>query len=77
MVWAAILYHEALDALDTEALSKVIEVLSTDLAHSGVLYIGRAGAHDGSFRRTLHLVDGASPDGEVVAATNEGIASTA
>jgi putative ATP-binding cassette transporter len=74
---AWLIVHEALDALDTETMSKVIEVLSTELARCGVLYIGRAGAHDGSFRRTLHLVDGASPDGGVVAATNPGIASPA
>ena len=74
---AWLIVHEALDALDMETISKVVEISRTDLAHCGVLYIGRPGAHDSSFRRTLHLVDAASPDGPVVAAASEAVASTA
>jgi hypothetical protein len=37
--------------------------LTKELEHTGVLYIGRAGAHDSFFGRTLHLVNDALPIG--------------
>jgi vitamin B12/bleomycin/antimicrobial peptide transport system ATP-binding/permease protein len=48
---------EALESLEQDQDPKVSEVLSKDLARTGILYIGRAGAHDALFKRVLHLVD--------------------
>jgi vitamin B12/bleomycin/antimicrobial peptide transport system ATP-binding/permease protein len=54
---AWLVIDEALEALEAEQDPKVSEVLCKDLAHTGILYIGRAGAHDALFRRVLHLVN--------------------
>jgi putative ATP-binding cassette transporter len=51
-----IIMDEVLDALDEDSLARITDVLATDLAHAGILYIGRAGVHDKLFDRTLHLV---------------------
>jgi vitamin B12/bleomycin/antimicrobial peptide transport system ATP-binding/permease protein len=48
---------EALEALEAEQDPKICEVLSKDLAHSGILYIGREGTHDQLFGRVLHLAN--------------------
>jgi putative ATP-binding cassette transporter len=55
-----VLIDEVLDSLDDESLQRVIEVFMQDLAHTGVIYIGRAGAHDPLFSRTFHLVKDAA-----------------
>jgi vitamin B12/bleomycin/antimicrobial peptide transport system ATP-binding/permease protein len=60
---AWLIIDEALEALEADAVPRVIELLSKELQHTGVLYIGRAGAHDSLFRRTLHLVNDAPPIG--------------
>ncbi len=54
---------EAIDALETDDLPKVFDLFGKELAHTGVLYIGHAGAHDGFFGRTLHLIDDAQAKG--------------
>jgi putative ATP-binding cassette transporter len=53
---AWVLIDEVLDSLDDDSLQRVIEVFRQDLQHTGMIYIGRAGAHDPLFSRTLHLV---------------------
>jgi vitamin B12/bleomycin/antimicrobial peptide transport system ATP-binding/permease protein len=58
-----LIIDEAIEALEADTVPKVIDILSKDLEHTGVLYIGRSGAHDSLFRRTLHLVNGAVPNG--------------
>ncbi|HEX4150819.1 MAG TPA: ABC transporter ATP-binding protein/permease [Steroidobacteraceae bacterium] len=60
---AWLIIDEALEALEEDTLPKVVDILSNDLTHTGVLYIGRSGAHDKLFRRTLHLINGAAPTG--------------
>jgi putative ATP-binding cassette transporter len=54
---------EAIDALETEAVPRVLDLFGKELAHTGVLYIGHAGAHDSLFGRTLHLIDDAQAKG--------------
>src|SRR5208337_1183566 len=51
--WVVI--DEALETLEAEVLDRVIDVLTKDLARTGVIYIGRDGAYGGLFRRVLHL----------------------
>jgi putative ATP-binding cassette transporter len=60
---AWLIIDEAIEALEADTLPRVIELLSKELQHTGVLYIGRAGAHDSLFERTLHLVNDAPPTG--------------
>lgn len=50
---------EAFDALEDEQRVRVRELLSKNLARTGILYIGRAVAHDSFFSRELHLVSDA------------------
>lgn len=59
---AWLIIDAALEVLEDDAVPRVIDVLDKELACSGVLYIGRPGAHDHLFRRTLHLVNGAALD---------------
>jgi putative ATP-binding cassette transporter len=67
LAFASVLLHaprwlimdEALEALEDEQRPKVIELLEKDLADTGILYIGRAVAQDGLFKRVLHLEDDA------------------
>ena len=47
----------ALDALDEHTRIRVLDVLGSDLKRTGIIYIGRAADRDGSFGRTLHLVE--------------------
>jgi putative ATP-binding cassette transporter len=54
---AWLIIDEALEALEADADPKVSEMLSKDLAKTGILYIGRAGAHDALFGRVLHLIN--------------------
>ena len=67
LAFASVLLHaprwlvidEALEALEDEQRPKVIELLSKELAETGILYIGRAVAQDSLFKRVLHLEDDA------------------
>jgi putative ATP-binding cassette transporter len=67
LAFASVLLHaprwliidEALEALEDDQRPKVMELLEKDLAETGILYIGRAVAQDGSFKRVLHLEDDA------------------
>jgi putative ATP-binding cassette transporter len=54
-----LIIDEALEALEDDQRPKVIELLSKDLAETGILYIGRAVAQDSLFKRVLHLEDDA------------------
>jgi putative ATP-binding cassette transporter len=51
-----VLIDEVLDALDDETLQCVAEVLTKDLLHSGVIYIGRGEAQVRLFARVVHLI---------------------
>ena len=51
-----VLIDEVLDALDEDSFAKVKEVITRDLARTGVIYIGRAEAVDGMFCRVVHLI---------------------
>jgi putative ATP-binding cassette transporter len=51
-----VLIDEVLDSLDDESLQLVSEVLTKDLAHTGIIYIGRAEQQDGLFDRVVHLI---------------------
>jgi putative ATP-binding cassette transporter len=56
---AWLIIDEAIDGLEADAVPRVTDLLTKELARTGVLYIGRTGAQDGLFGRTLHLVDDA------------------
>jgi putative ATP-binding cassette transporter len=58
---AWLVIDEALEALEEAALPRVREILTQDLKHAGVLYIGRTGAQDPIFGRVIHLVN--DPEG--------------
>jgi vitamin B12/bleomycin/antimicrobial peptide transport system ATP-binding/permease protein len=51
-----LLIDEVLDTLDEDTLQRISEIFGKELAHTGVIYIGRAGANDRLFGRVLHLV---------------------
>jgi len=51
-----VLIDEVLDSLDEDARQTVLDLFGQDLAHIGVIHIGRADAHDHLFSRVLHLV---------------------
>jgi putative ATP-binding cassette transporter len=55
-----VLIDEVLDSLDDESLQRVTEVLTKDLARTGIIYIGRAEHKDGLFSRVVHLVKDSS-----------------
>jgi hypothetical protein len=42
--------------LEEDAQNTVSEVFENDFAHAGVIYIGRAQAHDTLFTRVVHLI---------------------
>ena len=50
-----ILIDEVLDSLDDIALDRAVDILTKDLAQSGVIYIGRSEGHQ-MFSRVLHLI---------------------
>jgi len=52
-----ILVDEALDSIDVETRERIVGVFARELAHSGVIYIGRADPKSGFFSRVLHLVN--------------------
>ena len=51
-----ILVDEALDSIDTRTRERVADMLTGELAHSALIYIGRADPKGGFFSRVLHLV---------------------
>jgi vitamin B12/bleomycin/antimicrobial peptide transport system ATP-binding/permease protein len=51
-----VLIDEVLDSLDEDSYQRVSEVLTKDLARTGVVYIGRAETQDRLFTRVLHLI---------------------
>jgi putative ATP-binding cassette transporter len=51
-----VLIDEVLDALDDDTLQRVTEVLTQDLQHTGIVYIGRGEAHNRLFSRVVHLI---------------------
>jgi putative ATP-binding cassette transporter len=52
-----ILVDEALDSIDIDTREKIREMFSRELAHSGVIYIGRADPKGGFFSRLLHVAN--------------------
>ena len=60
---AWLIISEAIDALKRDVVPRVLDLFGKELAHTGVLYIGHAGAHDSFFGRTLHLIDDAQAKG--------------
>jgi vitamin B12/bleomycin/antimicrobial peptide transport system ATP-binding/permease protein len=51
-----VLIDEVLDSLDDDSMQRVTEVLTKDLAHTGIIYIGRSEQKDGLFDRVVHLI---------------------
>jgi putative ATP-binding cassette transporter len=51
-----VLIDEVLDSLDEDSLRRVSEVLTKDLEHTGIIYIGRPEQQDGLFSRVVHLI---------------------
>ena len=51
-----LIIDEALDSLDEESLARVTLIIAQDLAHTGIVHIGRTRAEDRLFSRVLHLV---------------------
>jgi len=51
-----VLIDEVLDSLDEDSLRRVTEVLTKDLEHTGIIYIGRPEQQDGLFLRVVHLI---------------------
>jgi putative ATP-binding cassette transporter len=52
-----ILVDEALDSIDVDTRGRIADVFTRELAHSGLIYIGRADPKSGFFSRVLHLVN--------------------
>ncbi len=52
-----ILVDEALDSIDVTTRERIVALFSRELAHSGLIYIGRADPKGGFFSRVLHLVN--------------------
>ena len=52
-----ILVDEALDFIAVDTRERIRDLFSRELAHSGVIYIGRADPKGGFFSRVLHLVN--------------------
>lgn len=51
------LIDESLDSIDVSTRERVIDLFARDLAHSGLIYIGRADPKGGFFSRVLRLVN--------------------
>jgi vitamin B12/bleomycin/antimicrobial peptide transport system ATP-binding/permease protein len=52
-----VLIDEALDSMDVETRERIADMFTRELAHSGLIYIGRADPKGGFFSRVLHLVN--------------------
>jgi vitamin B12/bleomycin/antimicrobial peptide transport system ATP-binding/permease protein len=53
---AWMIIDEAIEMLEEDAQNTVSEVFRTDFVRAGVIYIGRAQAHDTLFARVVHLI---------------------
>jgi vitamin B12/bleomycin/antimicrobial peptide transport system ATP-binding/permease protein len=51
-----LLIDEALDSIEASTHQRVVEMLTKELKHTGVIHIGKADGHDKLFNRVLHLV---------------------
>ena len=51
-----VVMDEVLDALDDDTHKRALEIIAGDLKDAAVIHIGRRGAADPTFTRTLHLV---------------------
>jgi len=51
-----LLIDEVLDSLEEDVRQSILDIFVKDLAHIGIIHIGRADAHDHLFSRVLHLV---------------------
>jgi putative ATP-binding cassette transporter len=52
-----VLIDEALDSVDVETRKRVGKMFMEELAHCGLIYIGRADPGEGFFTRSLHVVN--------------------
>ena len=52
-----ILIDEALDSMDVDTRARIADMFTHELAHSGLIYIGRADPKGGFFSRVLRLVN--------------------
>jgi vitamin B12/bleomycin/antimicrobial peptide transport system ATP-binding/permease protein len=52
-----ILVDEALDSIDTHTRDRIVDMFTQELAHSGLIYIGRAEPKGGFFSRVLHVAN--------------------
>jgi putative ATP-binding cassette transporter len=52
-----LIIDEAFEAVEEEQRTQVREILTKHLPQTGILYIGRAVAHDSFYGRVLHLVN--------------------
>ena len=52
-----VLVDEALDSMDVDTRERIADMFTRELAHSGLIYIGRADPKGGFFSRVLHLVN--------------------
>jgi len=52
-----VLIDEALDSVDVDTRERVGRIFTNELAHSGLVYIGRADPKGGFFSRALHVVN--------------------
>ncbi len=52
-----ILVDEALDSIDVDTRERIVNMFTRELAHSGLIYIGRADPKGGFFSRVLHVVN--------------------
>jgi putative ATP-binding cassette transporter len=53
---AWMLIDEVLDGLDEQTRESVIDVITKELPHTGIIHIGRAAPQDRLFGRTIHLI---------------------
>jgi len=51
-----ILVDEALDSIDVHTRERIMEMFAQELAHSGLIYIGRADPKGGFFSRVLNVI---------------------
>jgi putative ATP-binding cassette transporter len=51
-----LLIDEALDSVEPATHQRVVEMLSKELKHMGIVHIGKSEAHDHIFKRVLHLM---------------------
>jgi vitamin B12/bleomycin/antimicrobial peptide transport system ATP-binding/permease protein len=52
-----VLVDEALDSIDVATRERIVGMFTRELAHSGLIYIGRADPKGGFFSRVLHVVN--------------------